>query len=304
VPALLDDVNIPLAFNRLQAANLVEWSGVLPCVGFDELAQGVSEVLSKPASPAQNAAAATTATALEAQQSEGGAGLRWSGEERIRAKAGDRSEVGRASPEEAEHPGPIRKITLGAFALVGMSVLALIAGITWYVSTGHPPIPHPDTNGQTGKTARRPADEHVGNKGGGRGNTPPQEAEVDDKRLSTAKEPKSPIPESETVNFNGAWTADMRYKLWDPDKTYHERFQFEILGDEVIGSASLMGTPRIISDGRVHGSNISFITKYPLSEGVQENRYRGSISGDRIQFIYQDPGDGALIHFTAARVRP
>jgi hypothetical protein len=301
VPALLDDVNIPLAFNRLQAANLVEWSGVLPCVGFDELAQGVSEVLSKPDSPAQTVASATTATTLEVQQRQGGAGLRWSGEESVTTKAGDRSEAGRASPEGAEHPGSIRKITLGAFAL---GVLALTAGITWYVSAGHPPIPHPDNNGPSGKTARRLADEHVENKGGEPGSKPPQEEEMDGKRLSTAKARKSPIPASETVNFKGAWTADVRYKLWDPEKTYRERFQFEILGDEVIGSASLMGIPRIISGGKVHGSNISFITKYPLSEGVQENQYRGSISGDAIQFIYQDPGDGVLIHFTAARVRP
>jgi hypothetical protein len=33
--------------------------------------------------------------------------------------------------------------------------------------------------------------------------------------------------------------------------------QFEILGDEVVGSASLMGTARIISEGRAPGSNIS-----------------------------------------------
>jgi protein TonB len=46
VPALLDDVNIPLAFRRIQAANLADWSGVLPSAGFDQLAQAVSDVLS------------------------------------------------------------------------------------------------------------------------------------------------------------------------------------------------------------------------------------------------------------------
>ncbi|MEX2261171.1 MAG: SUMF1/EgtB/PvdO family nonheme iron enzyme [Bryobacteraceae bacterium] len=46
VPALLDDVSIPLAFRRIQAANLVAWSGVLPHAGLDELSRAVSEVLS------------------------------------------------------------------------------------------------------------------------------------------------------------------------------------------------------------------------------------------------------------------
>jgi hypothetical protein len=264
VPALLDDVNIPLAFKRLQAANLVEWSGVLPSAGFSELARGVSEVLSRTASPAE-----------------------------------------RATPEEAEHDlRPTRKITLRPFVLAGTSALALIAGITWYVAVGRPPIANPDTNGQSRKTTQPPTDEHAGSKSSEPENTPLQ---VDGKRLSAARGPTSRIPADEAVNFKGAWRADIHYPLWDPDnpeKFYHEKFQFEILGGEVIGSASLLGTPRAISEGSVHGPNISFITKYHLSDGMQENWYRGSISGDRIQFTYQDADDGALIHFAAMRVKP
>jgi hypothetical protein len=292
VPALLDDVNIPLEFNRLQAANLVEWLGVLPSASFDELARGVSEVLSRPASPAQAAVSGTSAASLEAQQIEGTEGLRRAGEEHVGTKSGDGSKAERAAP----------KMALGLVVLTGTIALALVAAITWYFAAGHPLIPHPDTNGQSGKTEQGPTDKHFGNERPG--STPTQESEVVDKRPSTAKGPQSLIPHSEAVNFNGTWTADLRYKLWDPDKTYRERFQFEILGDEVVGSASLMGVPRVISDGTVHGRSISFITKYPLSEGMQENRYRGSISGDQIQFTYQDPSDGALIGFSAARVKP
>ena len=51
VPALLDDVDIPLAFRRIQAANLVGWSGGLPSAQVDELALAVSEVLATYASP-------------------------------------------------------------------------------------------------------------------------------------------------------------------------------------------------------------------------------------------------------------
>jgi len=46
VPALLDDVVIPLAFRRMQAANLTKWSGVFPNAEFDELILAVTEVLS------------------------------------------------------------------------------------------------------------------------------------------------------------------------------------------------------------------------------------------------------------------
>jgi len=46
VPAILDDVAIPFAFRRIQTANLVGWSGVLPSDQFDELARAVSDVLS------------------------------------------------------------------------------------------------------------------------------------------------------------------------------------------------------------------------------------------------------------------
>lgn len=51
VPALLDDVNIPLAFRRVQAANLVGWNGMLPSLQFDELAKAVAEVVSGNARP-------------------------------------------------------------------------------------------------------------------------------------------------------------------------------------------------------------------------------------------------------------
>jgi formylglycine-generating enzyme len=46
VPALLDDVKIPLAFRSMQAASLVDWSGALPHAGFERLARGVARKLS------------------------------------------------------------------------------------------------------------------------------------------------------------------------------------------------------------------------------------------------------------------
>jgi hypothetical protein len=57
VPALLDTVNIPLAFKRIQAANLVDWQGKLPHAGFDEFARAVEGVLAGAASKRTGASA-------------------------------------------------------------------------------------------------------------------------------------------------------------------------------------------------------------------------------------------------------
>lgn len=52
VPALLDNVDIPLAFRRIHTANLIGWSGALPSDQFDELTRAVSDVLSNIGIPA------------------------------------------------------------------------------------------------------------------------------------------------------------------------------------------------------------------------------------------------------------
>ena len=55
VPAMLDDVPVPLAFSIIHAANLIGWSGALPSDQFDELARAVSDVLSNATIAAPNA---------------------------------------------------------------------------------------------------------------------------------------------------------------------------------------------------------------------------------------------------------
>jgi hypothetical protein len=52
VPALLDDVKVPLAFRGIQMANLVYWRGGLPSPEFDELARAISEILGGGVRPA------------------------------------------------------------------------------------------------------------------------------------------------------------------------------------------------------------------------------------------------------------
>ncbi|MHA1410933.1 MAG: toll/interleukin-1 receptor domain-containing protein [Candidatus Odinarchaeia archaeon] len=45
IPVLIDDVEIPLGFKRIQAAQLIDWSGTLPNPEFDLLLKSVTEIV-------------------------------------------------------------------------------------------------------------------------------------------------------------------------------------------------------------------------------------------------------------------
>jgi formylglycine-generating enzyme required for sulfatase activity len=53
IPVLIDDVKIPLAFRRIQAADLKDWVGKLPHLGFDNLLKAVTGILGRPVQPGQ-----------------------------------------------------------------------------------------------------------------------------------------------------------------------------------------------------------------------------------------------------------
>jgi formylglycine-generating enzyme required for sulfatase activity len=62
VPALLDEVRIPLAFRAIQAASLIGWSGAQPHAEFEKLARAVSKVLGAAAPRARAAVVAASET--------------------------------------------------------------------------------------------------------------------------------------------------------------------------------------------------------------------------------------------------
>src|SRR6266480_4259027 len=51
VPVFIDNVKIPLAFRRIQAANLIGWQGTLPHPGFDQLVKDISGLIGPPSAP-------------------------------------------------------------------------------------------------------------------------------------------------------------------------------------------------------------------------------------------------------------
>jgi hypothetical protein len=88
------------------------------------------------------------------------------------------------------------------------------------------------------------------------------------------------------VNLAGAWKAQVKYNWGD---TYGETFQFEVLGQELQGTASYLTGPHGIVDAKIDGNRLSFqTTSYSeLNEKryQEKHRYRGTVSGDAIEFV-------------------
>ena len=150
VPAMLDAVEIPLAFSLIQAANLVDWAGTLPHAEVEELVQAVSEVLSRTAAPASEAiATTTTGPAAETRP------------------APDRRDVEDGEGAETERPAPIASADDGhawsmprkRLMIFGLPAAALIgAGIYW--QSFRPPVNVPAVTAPV--TAVNPASPEAG----------------------------------------------------------------------------------------------------------------------------------------------
>ena len=110
-------------------------------------------------------------------------------------------------------------------------------------------------------------------------------------------------------DVNGAWQAEVIYD-W-PNAKYTERFDFAGDGAQLHGSASFLGAPRGLLEGRFEADGIGFVTRTQEvgAGGSAElvHRYRGRRVGDELRFVMQTEG-GASAHvpveFVARRVAP
>lgn len=123
--------------------------------------------------------------------------------------------------------------------------------------------------------------------------------------VSASTHTPDPVP-SQTADVAGRWKASVKYSWGD---TYSETFEFEVHGQELLGSASYVTGPHGIIDGKIDGSRLSFqTTSYSeLNDRryQEKHRYRGTISGDTIEFVLDtDSGYDAPppVEFTAHRV--
>jgi hypothetical protein len=99
----------------------------------------------------------------------------------------------------------------------------------------------------------------------------------------------------------GEWIAPVRY-AWGAEAT--ERFRLAVDGAVVSGTASFLGVPRGIVDGRIDGDAITFRTRIDAGPGSAAfaNAYRGRVDGDVIRFVLQDDRGTPPAELVARRV--
>lgn len=102
------------------------------------------------------------------------------------------------------------------------------------------------------------------------------------------------------AGIDGAWRADVGYP-WGTNVT--EQFRFALDGDIVNGTASFLGVPRGILDGRLKDGRLTFRTRIEAGPGSPAfwNAYRGRVDGAAIRFLLQDDRGHVPIEFTAER---
>lgn len=91
----------------------------------------------------------------------------------------------------------------------------------------------------------------------------------------------------------GCWQAKVTYDWGD---THTEKFEFKIFADELHGTASFLGSPKGILDGKLLNGKITFTTHSEEVTGDWKNpktrmhRYTGLVRPDRIDFIMATEG--------------
>ena len=112
--------------------------------------------------------------------------------------------------------------------------------------------------------------------------------------------------EAALVRAGGEWAATVRYD-WGAE--HAETFRFTIDGNTVLGTASFLGAPRGIEDGRVEGRHLHFVTR-TRSEMDGESRelvhrYRATGGGNELSVVLQTTGGFSShppVSFVARRV--
>jgi hypothetical protein len=194
----------------------------------------------------------------------------------------------------ARRPAPNRRAMFVAAA--ALAAVAIVAGafVFWPRTTSEP------SPQATASTAPAPLPQAA---------APPSVAPPAAAPTTAATTP-SPVQPRPTADVAGSWTVDVTY---DWGATHAERFTFIVDGNEILGTASFLKTPRGIVNGSIDGDRIAFETRTQEVSGDGNNprdlvhRYRGRISGDTIAFTMQTMGgssSGVPLQFTAKRAGP
>lgn len=96
---------------------------------------------------------------------------------------------------------------------------------------------------------------------------------------------------SRVADATGHWLAEVTY---DWGARHQERFELQIAGDTLLGSASYLGTPRLIEQGGLADGELRFVTRSESMAGseVREitHRYRGRIEDGRLHLRLESTG--------------
>jgi hypothetical protein len=115
---------------------------------------------------------------------------------------------------------------------------------------------------------------------------------------------KAPQPPSDIA---GKWSATVIYDWGD---TYKETFDFEVDGQELSGTAGLLGEGRTIREGKITGNRISFMTRTLTMLGSDRyedtHSYKGIVAGGAIRFTMvtdSRASEHTPVHFIATKVK-
>jgi hypothetical protein len=102
------------------------------------------------------------------------------------------------------------------------------------------------------------------------------------------------------TTVDGDWEAPVAYG-WGVTST--ERFRLRTDRDAVAGTASFLGVPRGILDGRLEGDRLTFRTRIGGVPGSPafSNGYRGHVQDGEIRFVLQDDRGSPPVEFSARR---
>lgn len=106
------------------------------------------------------------------------------------------------------------------------------------------------------------------------------------------------------LDVAGRWQAEVVYD-W-PNARYVERFVFSTDGGELHGSASFLGVPRGVVEGRLEPAALRFATRTSETGGGEAvHRYVGRLNGTELRFVMQTEGGSTShvpVEFVARRV--
>ena len=122
----------------------------------------------------------------------------------------------------------------------------------------------------------------------------------------TGDEPRDEGAAALLARAGGEWRATVRYG-WGAE--HDETFRIPVDGYALIGTATFLGVPRGIEDGRIEGDALVFLTRTRSEMGGESrelvHRYRAAGGGQELSFVLQSYGGfdtHVPVSFTARRV--